>query len=117
MKHKFEKLEIWKKSRSLVKEVYLLTKIFPEDEALELISGIRKITISIPSKIAEACTKANKNEMLLALEKSIGSICRLETQLYLCNDLGFASKKNTMPIFKELKIIKKMILGFCKQLD
>ena len=53
MKHNFLQLDFWKKSRVLVKEIYLLTKDFPSEEKFGLISQIHRAAVSIPSNISE----------------------------------------------------------------
>ena len=47
----FEDLVVWKKSMVLTKEVYLLTRTFPDDERFSLTNQIRRAVISIPSNI------------------------------------------------------------------
>jgi len=49
----FEKLEVWKKSKELVKEVYKLTRSFPEEEKFGLTSQIRRSAVSVVANIAE----------------------------------------------------------------
>ena len=45
-----EKLEAWKQSMQLVKEIYKLTKHFPKEELFCLTQHKRRTAISIPSK-------------------------------------------------------------------
>ena len=49
----YKKLEAWKKSMLLVKEVYLLTKIFPKEELYALTSQTKRAVVSVPCNIAE----------------------------------------------------------------
>jgi len=41
----FEDLVVWKKSMVLTKEVYLLTRTFPDDERFSLTNQIRRAVI------------------------------------------------------------------------
>ena len=50
----YKDLIVWQKSILLVKQVYKLTGIFPNDEKFGLISQVRRAAVSIPSNIAEA---------------------------------------------------------------
>ena len=43
----FEKLEVWQESRFLVREIYKITKSFPEDEKFGITSQIRRAGMSI----------------------------------------------------------------------
>ena len=49
----FEKLDVWQKSRLLVRDIYLITKSFPEDERFGLTSQLRRAMISVSCNIAE----------------------------------------------------------------
>jgi four helix bundle protein len=50
-------LDVWKESRKLVKLIYDLTKDFPKEETYGLTSQIRRCAVSIPSNIAEGCSR------------------------------------------------------------
>lgn len=40
-------LDVWKESRLLVNEIYIVTKTFPKEEILGLINQMRRCAISI----------------------------------------------------------------------
>jgi four helix bundle protein len=44
----FKELLVWQKSMVLVKELYKITELFPEDEKFGLVSQLRRASISIP---------------------------------------------------------------------
>lgn len=83
----FKELEIWKESRVLTKDIYLLTNSLPQDEKFGLISQIRRCVISIPSNIAEGAAKDSQKDFLRYLQISLGSCFELESHLILCIDL------------------------------
>jgi len=49
----FRELIVWKKSMSLVVEIYKLTENFPKSEIYGLTSQMRRAAVAIPSNIAE----------------------------------------------------------------
>jgi four helix bundle protein len=49
----YRQLDVWIKSRALVKEIYVITKEFPKEEMYGLSAQMRRCAISIPSNIAE----------------------------------------------------------------
>ena len=49
----YQDLIVWQKSILLVKQIYKLTSIFPNDEKFGLISQLRRAAVSVPSNIAE----------------------------------------------------------------
>lgn len=51
--YSFEKLEVWKEARILVKLIYKYTKSFPKEEIFGLTSQLRRAAISVSSNIAE----------------------------------------------------------------
>lgn len=60
----YKELDIWVKSRAFVKEVYLLTKDFPNDELYGLTSQMRRSTVSVPSNISEGYSWQYKKESI-----------------------------------------------------
>ncbi len=114
MKHHFKNLEIWKKARKLVKKVYQLTANFPKQEIYGLSQQMRRAAVSIPSNIAEGCGRNGDKELIQFLHIAIGSICELETQLYLSFDLSYISQKEGKELAEECSEIRKMTTGFIK---
>ena len=112
MKHNFKKLEIWKRSRSLVKEIYLLTKSYPKEELYGLTSQIRRATVSIPSNIAEGVSRSTDAQIVHFLDISIASSCEVETQLYLSFDLGYISESELNRLSDEISQIRRMTMRF-----
>jgi len=49
----YRDLQVWRKSMTLVTEIYKISKGSPKDEAYGLTSQMRRCTISIPSNMAE----------------------------------------------------------------
>ena len=52
-----EDLEVWNKSIELVTDIYKLTQDFPQSEIYGLVSQMRRSAVSIPSNIAEGCSR------------------------------------------------------------
>ena len=117
MKHNFKKLDIWKKGRVLVKVIYNVTKVFPDDEKYGLTSQMRRCAVSIPSNIAEGCGRNTDKDLSRFLHIAIGSICELETQLYLSHDVGYIDEKETDKLIVQVEEIRRMITGFIKKLN
>jgi len=87
-------LLVWQKGIALVKEVYMLTKGFPNEERFGLISQMRRAAVSIPSNIAEGQARHTTREFVLSISHAEGSLAELDTQMTICAELGFCS--NTM---------------------
>lgn len=46
-------LQVWERSMSLVRSVYVLTALFPQSEMFGLTQQMRRAAVSVPSNIAE----------------------------------------------------------------
>ncbi|MEM6317242.1 MAG: four helix bundle protein [Bacteroidota bacterium] len=116
MRHNFLHLDIWKRSRKMVKNIYKATKSFPSEEKFGLTSQIRRAAISVPSNIAEGCGRDSDPQLKNFLNIAIGSICELETQVYLAFDLEYLNQTATDMLVNEITIIRKMMMSFQKRL-
>lgn len=106
-------LDVWKESMNLVKEVYKLTKGFPEEEIYGLASQMRRAAVSIPSNIAEGGARNSDKEFIQFLYVSLGSLAELETQLLLSRELGFLKNEE---INGNIERARKLLLGLIKYL-
>ncbi|MBK7872292.1 MAG: four helix bundle protein [Saprospiraceae bacterium] len=117
MKHNFKNLQIWIKSRALVKTIYALTTKLPGEEKFGLSLQIRRSVISISSNIAEGCGRGTDKQLAQFLDIAIGSSCELETQLYLASDLSFFNSVEVENLVIEVSRVRKMMISFKKTLD
>ena len=105
-------LNVWKESVELVKITYTLIKTFPKNEEFALSSQIRRSVVSISSYIAEGCGRGTNKEQLYFLNVAAGSLCELETQMYIADKLGYTEDKE---IFDEqFEKVQKLLTGFKK---
>jgi four helix bundle protein len=114
----YTELDVWKYSRNLVKEVYLLTKLFPKEELYALTNQIRRSAVSVPSNIAEGIGRQSNKETIQFLYIAKGSLQEVETQLYL--SLDYISEENLNSILEKVTSNKKLLNGFInyfKKLD
>ena len=110
--HRFKDLEIWKKSRKFCQEVYTITSSFPSEEKFGIINQLRRASVSIPSNIAEGCSRKSNKEFSRFLEIAIGSCYEIETQLLISNDLGFLQDDDLQVLQSRLLEIIKMTSKF-----
>jgi len=113
---KFKNLNIWKEGIDLVANVYKLTAHFPEEEKFGLISQMRRCAVSIPSNIAEGYGRNSDSELNRFLNISRGSSYELETQLIICDKLGYILKEQLETIISQLDNIQGGITNFQKKL-
>ncbi|MAX69671.1 MAG: diversity-generating retroelement protein bAvd family protein [Flavobacteriaceae bacterium] len=84
-----------------------------KNEKFGLRSQLTRAAVSIPSNIAEGCSRNSEIEFKRFLEIAIGSLFEVETQLTISQELGFIESENLKPIFelldKEAKMINSLI--------
>lgn len=112
----FEKLDVWQKSRVLVREVYRLTSNFPPDERFGLTNQLNRAIISVPSNIAEGCGRPSYKERIHFLEIAYGSLMESMTQIILAADLRYISENDLNSSREKIVEVAKMINGLRKNL-
>lgn len=112
----FRELNVWKKSMQLVKEVYLIVELLPNQEKFALSDQIRRAVVSILSNIAEGCARNSDKEFLQFLYVARGSKAELETQLEIAEMLGFVNRSQLSEVFILLEEIGKMLNGLISSL-
>ena len=117
IKHNFKELKVWQKSRVFVKNLFVLTKQFPNDERFELVSQMRRAAISIPSNIAEGSGRNSNKDFRRFLSIAISSAYELETQLIISFDLGYILENEFHRLSEDIHEIQKMKFGFKKSLS
>jgi len=110
----YKNLLIWEQGIEIVKKVYKLSELLPNEEKYGLRSQITRAAISIPSNIAEGCSRNSEIEFKRFLEIAIGSLFELETQLIIINELALIKQDNNIIqinklISKEGKMINGLI--------
>jgi four helix bundle protein len=87
----FEKLTVWQNARSLVKEIYNITRSFPEDEKFGLVSQMRRAIISVSSNIAEGSSRNTNNDQAHFYGIAYSSLMEVLSQIMVSSDLEFIS--------------------------
>ena len=116
MEFTFEKLDVWRKSRKLVKEIYALTASLPNIERYALADQIRRSAISIPSNIAEGSWRPSVKERVRFTEIAYGSLMECYNQLILSVDLGYTDYAQLEALKPNIEEVAKMLSGFRRSL-
>ena len=112
----FRKLKIWEQGIEIVKAICLLSENLPSEEKFGLRSQITRAAVSIPSNIAEGCSRNSEIEFKRFLEIAMGSLFEVETQLVIIQELNLIQKKELKIIFELLNNEAKMINGLITKL-
>ena len=110
---KFKELKIWKESIKLVTDVYNVCSLLPDSEKFGLIAQMQRASVSIPSNIAEGCSRKSDIEFARYLEISLGNAFELETQLIIISELKLLNLDNSLKeLFSQIEKVQKMINSF-----
>lgn len=113
----FRKYDIWKDGIQLVKKVYAITNRIPDTEKFGLISQMNRCAVSIPSNIAEGCGRDTQKDFKRFLQISLGSAYELETQLIICNELGFLIYEDLDAIIDSVHSLQKQITALVNKIS
>ena len=107
----FRDIEIWNLSRELVKEIYFLIKIMPDEEKYGLTSQLRRAAVSVPSNIAEGMGRQYKKDCLQFLHIARGSLYEIETLLQISINTNCSTDSIIQPIQEQTEQCLKILHG------
>ena len=85
----FRDLECWQKAHEFVKEVYRVTKDFPDDERYGLTSQFRRAAVSIAANICEGYKKLSRQDKLRFINIAQGSLEECRYYVILSLDIEY----------------------------
>lgn len=100
-----------------MKDVYVVTRKFPDDERFGLTSQFRRAVVSISLNIAEGSGRTTNKEFSHFIDTSFGSALEVENLIFLSLDLGFISEKSHDELIEKVTEIQRMLKGFQAQLN
>jgi four helix bundle protein len=98
----FEDLEVWQRSRALVRRIYTFTEKFRD---WSLRDQMRRAAVSVASNIAEGAERNANTEFIQFIGIAKGSAAELRTQLYLTMDLGLIANEEVARMVEETKLL------------
>lgn len=104
-------MEVWKKSRLLVKLIFEITDRKDSIKERILIQQILRSAISVPSNIAEGIGRQYKKDTIQFLNVARGSLFETETVLILLSDVKMINQDDCNTIMQVITEIKKLLHG------
>jgi four helix bundle protein len=101
----------------LASRIYQVTASWPSEERYGMTGQIRRAAVSIPSNVAEGQGRLGKAEMRHHLSIAHGSLCEVESLLYLSSDIGFLDPTVRDALLTESNEVGRILRGFIKSLD
>lgn len=109
MIYSFEKLEVWNDSRQLTKDVYKVTKSFPDDEKFGIINQMRRCSISICSNIVEGSYRTTGKDKSHFMTIAYSSLMELLNQSIISTDLGYMGNDELREIRNQVEKISNKL--------
>ncbi len=101
----------------LCKEIYSVSRLFPDSERFGLTAQIRRAAVSVPSNIAEGYARKATGDYLRFLNVARGSLAEVETQLILADELGMAARESLQPSFDVLHELNRVLFGLLRSIE
>lgn len=112
----FQKLDVYKEAKGLVKSVYELLEKYPKIETFALCDQLRRAVISVPSNIAEGMGRASSKEQVHFLGIAYGSLMEVLCQMELSTELGYISNEDFVFVERRIERVAKLLSGLRKVL-
>ena len=111
----YKSLKVWQKAMDLATLIYILTKKLPKEESYGLVSQMRRAAVSIASNIAEGHDRNTDKEFVQFLSIARGSNSELETQLYVCINIGYFQEKDLQDALLIISELSNMLSSLIKK--
>lgn len=94
----FTQLDVWRKARALVLNIYAISGEFPPEEKFVLVDQVRRAAVSIPANIAEGFGRRHVKDKVRFYTMSVGSLEELRYYIILARDLGYVDDSESLMV-------------------
>jgi four helix bundle protein len=101
-------LRVWEKAFELAVAIFKVADKIPQGMGMSLNSQMRVAALSIPSYIARGQSRATAKEFLRGLYLAQGALSELESHMFLCSELGYATDLELRRIDVQIREIRRM---------
>jgi four helix bundle protein len=114
---RFKNLRVWQEAMRVAKEIYKITRTFPESEKFGLTSQLQRAAVSIPSNIAEGSGRNTKKDFAHFLGQARGSLYEVITQLEICVSIGILKLEQISKLLNECESLSKQLNALISSLN
>ncbi|HEY0742309.1 MAG TPA: four helix bundle protein [Chryseosolibacter sp.] len=112
----FSEMIIWNQGIDLAVKIYRITKQLPLEERFGLTSQLNRAAVSIPSNIAEGCSRRSEEDFARFLEHSLGSAYEVETDLVIAERIGYLQNEVVVDCLNSLQSEQRQIHSLINKL-
>jgi len=112
----FRDLLVWQKATDLAVNIYRMVERLPPSQQTVLGNQMRRSALSIPSNIAEGCSRHSTASYIHHLRIAHGSGCELETQIEIGRRVALLRDDQAAPLVDDAQEVGRMINGLARSL-
>jgi len=105
----FEKLMVYQEARSLILEIYGVTRSFPLDERFGLTAQLNRAVISVAANIAEGSSRISFKEQAQFSQVAFSSLMEVLCHLDVARELGFLSYERFARLRKQIESLSNKL--------
>ncbi|MBN2775334.1 MAG: four helix bundle protein [Prolixibacteraceae bacterium] len=114
----FKDLKTYRLSREISKEIYTITKSFPQDERFSLTDQIRRSSRSVGAQIAESWAKRKYEKHFVSkLTDADGEQYETQHWLEICLECEYIEKDMFTELMEKCETLRKMIHNMIQKSD
>lgn len=113
----FQKLEIYKLAKDIVKDNYRLVKKFPSEEKFALVQQMNRAAVSIPSNIAEGTSRRSNKDKAHFINIAYGSLMELVCQMEIALEIGYIEQQEYDDFVRKSKNLAVKMSNFVRTMD
>lgn len=110
----FEKLHVYQGAMTLVKQIYAITKSFPQYERYALCDQLNRAIVSVPSNIAESSGRTSYKEKIKFIGIAYGSLMEAYCQLQIAHSVGYLAEENINILKPHFQLVANQLNALSK---
>jgi four helix bundle protein len=114
---RFRDLKVWQRSHVLVKQVYAISRGFPEEERFGIVAQLRRAAVSVPTNIAEGAKRLHAKEYARFLNVAEASLAETQYLLLLSSELDYFSPAVFRSHDAEIEEISRMLCALREKVN
>lgn len=109
--YSFKTLNAYTAAKKLVRLVYAVINVLPQEERYALSDQLRRAVISVPSNIVEGMNRMSDKEKSHFLEIAYASLMEVYCQIDIATDLGYIDVERNDEVVRSINTVAKLISG------
>ena len=109
--YSFKSLNAYIESKNLVKQIYDVVNMLPQEERYALADQLRRAVISVPSNIVEGMNRISDKEKAHFLEIAYASLMEVYCQIDIATDLKYIDIDKSREVEQSINTVARLISG------